>query len=91
MDIRCKKWELIKRDPLCKEFDKFLYESLNNWKDKNLQKTRKKLERQINNKWHVNVYVPEVNVKLGQMFEKNPRNPILNTSVSQITYAIIKY
>jgi hypothetical protein len=77
VNILGKKWKLMQRDLLCIEFDKILYESLNSWQDEKLQESREKLQREIRDKWHVGIYVPEANVKLGQMFEKNPRNPIL--------------
>ena len=78
MNILEKKWKLMQRDPLCLKFDKILHESFNKWKDEKLQDSRIKLHQEIKNKWHVSVYVPETNVRLGQMFERDPGNPILN-------------
>lgn len=77
MNILEKKWKLMQRDPLCRKFDEILCESFNKWKDNKLQESREKKHQEIKDKWHVSIYVPETNVRLGQMFERDPGNSIL--------------
>ena len=77
MDIRERKWKLMQRDPLCIEFDKVLCASLNDSENQKLQDQRDEFARKIKEKWNVGIYTPEVQIKIGQMFERDPENPLL--------------
>ena len=77
MDFREKKWQLMQRDPLCVAFDKILHNSLNDPNNDHLRNLREKLEKQLEKKWCVNVYIPEARLAFGQAFEMEPDNPRL--------------
>ena len=77
MRILERKWKLMQRDPLCIEFDEVLCASLKNSKDEGLRNKKNKLEKNVEDKWKVNIYRLEPQFKLAQMFEQNPENPIL--------------
>jgi len=77
MTIQDRKWELMKRDSLCREYDESLCASLNDWTNPELNDSRMRLEKEVKDKWCVNIYIKENFVKIGQLFKQDPKNPVL--------------